>query len=350
METLRDIGSIVTYTIGIITLSLLAMATIRDIVVKFSFLNTNNPRQGRWFYNLFKPYYEIQILTHALDDMGYSNSEIASIRYAERDKFSGTLDKYYKENLIALIINYIYSLPGEKVVGSNNKKTKYYIHTMEMAHDRRNLWKLTRIMYNLIIHDNKLKGDTIDFILVPKGGNLLLARRIADEFKADLLVLKGKDEESSVKISIDDEPEIYFRINFEGGNVLLKAAEANPGKKLNGIVVDCNASGCSQVYNAIQTFAKAVDKKVINANRIEAAYVLFRVDNEDFDFGKYRLVRYFDLNEKLKEELYGYSTKNKAFDYKEKENIIIIDNFIKKMRREKKGKSKRRKLKKGSKL
>ena len=322
----------------VILTTLFAIISIRDILVKFIFpLNIINPK-WKLLYNLLKPAYEIEILKLALKDLGYPGIEVEKIINDKKNKSLESFDTY-EQHLVALIANYIYQLSGEKEYGSKSKTTKYYIHTMEMVHDRNNLTILSRIMYDLIITYKKEKhiGAT-DFVLVPKGGNLLLARRIAEEFKADLLVLKGADEESKLKISIDDDPETYFRINFEGGNVLLKKQKKTSENKLNGIVVDCNASGGSQVYNAIEQINKVIEAKVINAEYVNVAFVLFRVDDGEDEFTankKYTLKRYFDLNEELKKELFGYSASKKALVYKGKKNINIIDNFIIKLHKEK---------------
>ena len=117
----------------------------------------------------------------------------------------------------------------------------------------------------------------------------------------------------------------------------MKKAEDNSNRKLNGIVLDCNASTGLQVYNAIDTFNIMIENNIINANPIKVAYVLFRVndkisvfDDKAKNIKKYELIRFFDLDEKLKEILYDYSTKKIAIDYIVNENKIIIDEFINK--------------------
>lgn len=324
-------------TINIITafiLILLAIATLRDVIIKFNLY----PKKGflsRWF----KSNYEIQLLKDALEDMGYTKSETEEIFQISKETEKKFKELKCPEYLISLIVNYIYTLSDEKEYGNNTKhKSKYYIPTMEMVHNDDYLIMMTTIMCSLIASDEKRKKN-IDFIIVPKSGNPLLANSVAKNYKANLLVLKGKKEESSIKIAIEEDPNIYFKINFEGGNELLKRAEANPNKKLNGIVVDCNASGGAQVLDAINNFNAMVDKGVINAEYVSAAYVLFRADDSENKFdnkmintNRYRLVRYFDLNEELKCELSDYALKNKATDYINEENIKTIDGFIDKLK------------------
>ena len=335
-------------SISIIVLFILAIATIRDVVIKFGF----RPKRGflsRWFNSI----YEIQLLKDALKDMGYSESEteeIFRINKETENKFKGLKCPEY---LVSLIVNCIYTLSSEKEYGNISKqKSKYYIPTMEMVHNDEYLVILTTIMCSLIINDKERKNDTLDFIIVPKSGNPLLANSVAKRFKANLLVLKEKEEESSIKIEIEEDPIIYFKVNFEGGNELIKKADAKRNKKLNGIVVDCNASGGIQVLEVINKFNVMVEKGVINAEYVNVAYVLFRVDDSENKFDNkmintngYRLVRYFDLDETLKSELSNYASEKKAIDYSKKDNIEIIDGFINKLEQSEKMhyKSKRKK-------
>ena len=330
--------TIIKYSLDFVTLLsivgfiIMAIAALRDIFIKSGF-KPKSRFMSKWFNSI----YEIQLLEDALKDMGYSKSETKEI-FRVNKKTEGIFKKLdgCPEDLISLIVNYIYPLSGEKEYGNvTREKSGYYIHTMEMVHNKDNLKILTAIMYHLIITDDKRKGGKVNFVIVPKGGNPLLAKSVADELNADLLVLKGEQEESSLKISVADDPKVYFMINFEGGNELLKKTKEYPDKKLNGIVMDCNTSGGTQVFSALEKFNEMIDNQVINANYVKVAYVLFRADNSENKFDnekknikKYRLMRYFDLDEALKEKLYGLSKKEIALDYKEEENIKVIDNLI----------------------
>jgi len=319
-----------------ILLGFLSLTTLRDLIVKFNMISAETIKGNKILYNIFEPSYEKQILKKALSDLGFSEAEIKEVTRINK-RFIEDLKKYDKpiELLVSLIINCIYKLSDECVLSGEPFKSNYYIHTMELVHNYSNLAKMAKIMNFLILNDKKRKQKEINFIIVPKGGNPLLARHIANQRDIDLLVLKGENEESSIKVNIDRYPKDFFKVNFEGGYTLLKKAENNPHKKLNGIVLDCNASSGGQVYNAIDTFNTMVDKNVINANHIEVAYVLFRpydaksaFDDEAININKYRLERYFDLNEDLKNKLYDFSSIGNGLDYIELSNKEIIDGFI----------------------
>jgi hypothetical protein len=322
-----------------VIITLLCLISIRDLLVKFGFM----PKS--WLkYKIFQPIYEIHVIKDTI-------REIQKSIQSEDEKDNSLKEfKKYPEHLIVLIAKSIYSFGDEIEYGKEPlKKSKYYVNTMETVHNNENLEKLTKIMRALIRDDEKRKGMDIDFIIVPKDGNPFLAKRVAEEYKAVLLVLKGENDSSRVKTTGKDDPEVLFKINFEGGNELIKKAQVSQDKKLNGIVVDCNASEGNIEYNAIKEFNEMVDKKVINANHVSVAYVLFRADDGKSKFDdplendeKYRLERYFDLNEQFKQKLYDLYLKNKDIDYndvlfkKERKKIKAIDSFIKELKKDKK--------------
>jgi hypothetical protein len=319
-----------------IIIFLLCFISVRDFLVKFGIV----PKFcSKW--RIFQPNYEIHVIKDTIKEMQKTIQN-------DNEKNKNLIEfNEYQKHLIVLIAKSIYLFDHEIGYGKDRlKKSRYYVNTMEIAHNDENLEKLTKIMYALILNDKKRNIKDIDFIIVPKNGNPFLAKRVAEEYKAVLLVQKGGNDPS--RITGKDDPQVLFRINFEGGNELIKKAQASQDRKLNGIVIDCNASEGNIEYNAIKEFNEMVDKEVINANHVSVAYVLFRADDGKSKFDdtlgndeKYRLVRYFDLNESLKQELYDLYLTNKDLDYnevllkKERKKIKAIDSFIKELKKNK---------------
>jgi hypothetical protein len=281
---------------------------------------------------------------NALFELGYTDQQINEIvsgnkKIAGRLKKRGLKEEEILGSLFALMINYTYDLNAKRNYGNETlSESSYYIHTMEMVHNHDNLNKLAVIMTELI---NSGKCNP-DFIIVPKSGNPFLAKRVAEEWGIPLLVLKGSKEESSLKITIDDDAEIFFKINFEGGHELLKN-HSSRRKKLEGIVLDCNTSGGSQVYNALEMFNQVVDKGVLKADHIKDAFVLFRVDSGKNKFDDpilnvngYKLHRFVDLDEKIKGRMAELAKERPEIDYMSDDNKNAIDNLISEISQDKK--------------
>lgn len=332
--TYEYLSSVILNALGIITLFLLGLATLRDVLIKFNL----TPPKGNWGYRFFSVSYEKNIVKNALKELGYSKDKSTAIfesNESTSEEVNSNILGDSKQNLIALMANYTYKLKCEREYGSETPRlSSYYIHTMELVHNRDNLIKITNIMYDLIL--NTPKYQRFDFIIVPKGGNPLLALSVAKKFGVNLLVLKSEDDPSSLKISTEEDYEDFFRVNFEGGNELLnKKAKSN--KKLRGIVIDCNTSGGSQLYYAMDTFNKVADTKVINAHKVVFAYVLFRADDgvnkfddKALDNPEYELKRYYDFNEVIKNELYELGKKhNNKLNYITKVKKDDINAFCK---------------------
>lgn len=336
MGVIKQLIDNITSILTTLILCILSLVTLRDVMVKFGLKPKWKLLQG-WF----EANYEKEILFQVLKDLGLNQSQIGEVRKKNETLYKGYTTKkidHYEECLVALLANYTYPLLGNKEYGNETRESsQYYIHTMEMVHNEENLRRLSLIMYNLIVRD-KANSKQLDFIIVPKGGNPFLAKCVSEMLKVDLLVLKGSQEESSLKISVDEDSLTYFKINFEGGNELLKKQKSHDIKKIRGIVIDCNTSGGSQVFNAITIFNKLVEKGTLKSEYIDTAYVLFRVDDGKNKFDdkllntkNYRLIRYFDLNEKLKKQLYELGSE-KLIDYTTEENISCIKNILKQIK------------------
>lgn len=272
--------------------------------------------------------YDINIMERALIQLGYSvdlakeiTKDISALSKKVKDN-SGINAKNASEKLIVLLSKYItYFKKPINYGGKSISKSLYYINTMEISHNENDLNELTAIMLNLMI-DNNI--DMPDFIIVPKGGNLLFAQAVAKYLKAELIVVKDNEDKSTVIAPGQALSEAVIRVNFEGSYSVLNKSK-NSKKKLNGYLVDCNTSGGTQLLSAIKKFNEMIDTCNLNISKPQKAFVLFRADKDKGDIDQKfhelncKLYRYFDLDEESKGLIYKAASDAKT--RKEQENI-----------------------------
>lgn len=166
----------------------------------------------------------------------------------------------------------------------------------------------------LSIYTKKLlENGNIDFIVVPKSGNPILAKKLADMLNAICLVVKSGNDSSRVTPGEhSSNRNNSFSLNVEGFTYLQEKAKGSLAP-LNGILVDCNCSGGNGLIRTAVEFNKVVKSTGANVKPINTGMVLFRVDLNlkpgEFD-DKFKnaqvpltISRYFDLDENMKKEL-----------------------------------------------
>lgn len=299
--------------------------------------------------------YDINIMERALLQLGYSvdlakeiTDDISDLSRKIKDN-SGINEGNASEKLIILLSRYFtYFEKPINYGGKSISKSLYYINTMEISHNE----NVTSIMLNLMI-DNNI--DMPDFIIVPKGGNLLFAQAVAKCLNAELIVVKDSEDKSSVIAPGQALSEAVIRVNFEGSYSVLNKSK-NSKKKLIGYLVDCNTSGGTQLLSTLKKFNEMIDACKMNILKPQKAFVLFRADRDKGDidqkFGELncKLYRYFDLDEQSKGQIYNATIDAKTRKEKEsidkpscdvlsyyiKEDRELVDNIIAELKRNKK--------------
>lgn len=329
------ISFIKSITINNVILTILGLDTLRSVVASLGIVKRETPFLGRIIYGK----YDVIIVKEAIKELGYSPQEAEKI--TRRLKNVSSEEKYPESDtalrLIYILSKYIikfenaisYGLISEgKVLSYSN----YYINTMEAVHDSADLKDLSHIMIRLMRYK---KEDRVDFIIVPKGGNPLLAQYIANELGVSLII--AKDINDSARPQESDEMDRIGRIRYEGLNLLL---EKLPSNKLKGVIVDCNTSGGTQLATIANDFNDLVKKCNLSIYAICNCYVLFKLVKIDIRSGKEvdidkrftdincKLHRLFDLDEEDKKELYNMPS---SIDYYEAHANGVLHELKKKI-------------------
>lgn len=205
--------------------------------------------------------------------------------------------------LMHLLCEHIEKYNDELKYG-HNKKSHYYINTMEAALEE----EKRRLMCHLLsalMHSKEFEAP--DFIVVPKDGNALLAAEWTNIHKYSLGLL-ARGEKDLARAIFDGQSFASaggavlangVAENIEGLKRLLARAERCQ-KPLRGALIDCNASGGTQIISIMEEFNKNINE----CGRIEPitkAFVLFRIDTHDDIDGKfedrgYSIHRWFELS------------------------------------------------------
>lgn len=249
--------------------------------------------------------YNRVVLYEALKDLGYekTQAEIMIKRTEQITQYGGINSENVSARLLALIGRIIMKFEQSISYGGTKvAKSSYYINTMEAAQDPQKMEEMVSCM-SLLIAKNEVSNP--EFILVPKGGNPSFAKAVAEFYGCPLIIAKPDNDKSFARLSSGGRySQDLMRVNYEGSVAILKN-----GKK-RGIVLDCNASGGSQLLEVASEFNKLIDMCELDVEKINSVYVLFRVDvdheNTDQKFEDYgcKLYRYFDLSEEEKGQLY----------------------------------------------
>lgn len=192
--------------------------------------------------------------------------------------------------------------------------TSVIINTMEASLLEESCLLMAELL--LAIYTRKLlRNGQIDFVIVPKSGNPILAKKLADMLNAICLVCKS-DKDSSHVMPGEHSSNLHnsITLNIEGFTYLKSKADSSE-VPLNGILVDCNCSGGKGLLKTALEFNRVANSTGANIKPVEHGMVLFRADTDlspfDFDF-KFRnaatpltIARYVDLSEELKRRLHG---------------------------------------------
>ncbi|MCL2321559.1 MAG: hypothetical protein FWC47_05555 [Oscillospiraceae bacterium] len=293
--------------IGWIILTILAIDGIRDTIARVGWFPLNSGRISNFIYGRS----DEKIIEKALISLGYEKSEATKIKYGMTKSRINELHqmtaKICYRKLIQIIKKCLIKTPSMRYGSST---TNYYIHTMMGSQNQDILKDMSELLIHQILQDY---SDSLpDFVIVPKSGNPLLGRYVASQLRAQCILYKDPNEKSYANNPDADlgnsNPGLDFQINFEGAYYL------DEKKPLKGIVIDCNVSGGTQLYNATKAFNAIIEQMALPYQKIQNIYTLFRVDDAHMNIdtffeqnGNLKLHRIFDLTEQIKEEIANLS-------------------------------------------
>ncbi len=339
------IAKITSITFVDILTFLLTLDTLRAVL---AFLGWVNPRSkfGRIIYGK----QDTHIISAALQELGYSADSSNAIiqRMKKNAKFlsesSGITDTNAAEHLVAMLANYIVKFENKIQYGVDSiSQSNFYIDTMEIPHNERDLQEMSAIMSQLInTHRKKHRKKKPKIIATPKGGNPLFTKEVAKPMGANLILAKGKKDKSRAS-GIQENTINDFRTNYEGFWTVL-----NGEPHQSCIIVDCNTSGGSQLLDIVKNIRNLVQNEghAAKIQEPDEAYVLFRADldgeaiDQKFADVNCALIRYFDLDEATKEKLYQLKTaceaKGRRVSVYYEEDKTEINNIISSLKDNKK--------------
>lgn len=285
---------------------LLSLDSLRAVVAALGIVSPE-AKYAHWIYGKRAD----SIVLQGLKELGFHNEQADEIvkqihAVAEQQQRRDVTKENAAQYLLAILSKYtVFFDKAIQYGGNKTTQSRYYIDTMEMSHNETDLDKIVDIMSCLCAICEKKP----DIIVVPKGGNPLFARSVAQFYTAKLVVAKSKSDKSRITTS-DGNKYTDFQINYEGSWGVL----ATESSQIS-VIMDCNISGGSQLLDIIADLKKISKEPGIKIEPPQQAYVLFRADdgsgnvaNENIDqrFNNIgcQLYRFFDLDEKTKQELY----------------------------------------------
>ena len=311
---------------------LLSIDTCRAFLAACGIVPRHCPILGRIIYGKR----DEDLIKSILVQLGYDKKESNSIlRKLTNKKDEGKIKlKNPAGYLLNILAQYTAEFESEISYGSmaTDKKTsysRYYVSTMDAVHDAENLKYLTIIMANLI---DRYHSKKLDFIIVPKGGNPILAQSVASQLGIDLVIAKDQNDSARPPQSgAKNDKKLLFEIRYEG---VKKIVEKDKRKKV-GILLDCNTSGGTQLRAIVEEFNDFINNEKCNIEPISEVFVLFKLVKKDENGKNFenlfsdigcKLYRYFDLDESDKASLINIP----EYDYySNSENIDILLNNIK---------------------
>lgn len=289
-------------TAGQIVLLILAIDTIRAVIASTGIV----PRSLKFWGRLVYGKNDDGIVARAFEELGYptmlARKEHQTLKSHIR-KMKGT-SSVTQDNapvyLILLLAKYCTQFSQNVSYGGNTiSKSRYYLNTMEMAHDKDDLKTMNDIMVMLL---NSVDRKKPDVVIAPKGGNPLFAAEVAEHLDRPLLIAKGEHEKS--KVSSHSLME-HYQINYEGSGNLRNLTQTQ-----TCVIIDCNISGGHQLRAIVEDLNKLVQQGVTNIAKAKHVFVLFRADDRHENVEKtfsdlgVSLHRYFDLDEEIKEKIW----------------------------------------------
>lgn len=291
-----------------IILTILGLDTIRAFLASTGIVDRNMPVIGRILYGK----YAEDTLVSALKSLGYGKKETKSIIARMKNQKKDVNDfpkKITAGQLLNILSKYTIEFQNEISYGMIAKEkrvsySKYYINTMDAVHNNSTLDDLVLCMTRLI----KKHAHKVDYIIVPKGGNPLLAQRLAEKLDIGLVIAKDQNDSARPPESGGiEEKEKIFAIRYEGIKDILEKNRA--GKKQKGILIDCNTSGGTQLLNIVKEYNSYIQEGYEGISPISKVFVLFKLVKIDpatkqevkidqtFHDINCTLYRFFDLDE-----------------------------------------------------
>jgi hypothetical protein len=216
-------------------------------------------------------------------------------------------DDSVKIQLLMFIRNICESFKDQRRYGGTSTPyfSHYYIDTLSAALNSENLELMSRLLRHLVMQRPD-DSTPVDFVLVPKSGNVLLGHKLA-QLLGCRCIYRKEPQNPSRSNAKDETKESDSLVNLEGLASLL--IEADKRKvPMTGIAIDCNCSGGGSIIAAIQEWNWAATMHSKNISPVNEAFVLFRPDRtpikrETPEGVAVSIKRYFDLSELQKKEL-----------------------------------------------
>lgn len=322
-----------------VLLGLLTLDTIRAVIAMLGWVKPES--KIAW---IIYGRYDKNLIISALQDMGYSHEKREKIIRgmkkiaADARRQTGVVEHDVDVQLIILLAKYIEKFPdGIRFSEESVSESHYYVDTMEISHDEKDL----RIMHTIMLHliqKNRMLQKIPSAIISPKSGNPVFAQTLATTLGSQLLIAKSESDPSRVSSYGSNTTEL-FKINYEGSWKVLRSSN-----NFDCIILDCNTTTGGQLIEIIAELNGVIQEQgnAIKIKRPQQAFVLFCADKNGEDIDKkfkshgITLHRYFDLDENTKEMLYALKTRceveKRAPNYfidKDKQDAIEILNKLK---------------------
>lgn len=313
----------------------LGINTLRSILAYSGWLK--NTRFANLVHDFISDEQSEKLIKNTLEEVGIRDSKHNALKNLNRHNIVSPVsfnNTQQLENLIVLLSKYTYKTDETIVYGKNTPtKTSYYVNTMDASLNKSDNEVMCNLARQLMVYMYQ-KHQRPDFVVVPKMGNPTFVTEFAKQGNILCLLRKADADHSRVKFEKHGNTASSI-VNLEGAYHLQQLAEKST-VPLYGVVLDCNCSGGSSLLRTATEFNKIIREKTLNIIPIDHAYVLFRPDteidvNKKFKEKDVELIRYFDLNEDIKKQLFelkleleknNFEVHKKACE-KKIENIII---------------------------
>jgi hypothetical protein len=298
-------------TIALI-LILLFLGTLRSAIAYLGL--TRGTRLEKYFYDQTHEKLASIAVAKTFEELGITSSSKSSMKLICPQIIRNVrlLDETQnlKKLMVLLAIN---CHPCLSIYGKDTPvHTSVIINTMEASLLDQSCELMAELL--LAIYTKKLLSHgQIDFVVVPKSGNPLLAKKLADMLNAICLVCKSERDSSRVMPeNHSSNSNSNFSLNVEGFTYLKSKADAS-SHQLSGILIDCNCSGGNGLIRTADEFNRIVQATGANVKPLRDGMVLFRVDltltPSEFDRKFHEaesplsITRYIDLDEHMKAAL-----------------------------------------------
>ena len=303
-----------------IILGFLAVETILKVLRNTGLFPRDN-KLFSWLYND----YDKELLKKVFLDLGYSErkaqNNIQKLKKGRRQNGIIADEDKIVDKLLFIIGQFTTKFQNAIGFGEGKKsnKSNYYINTMEAVQNTAIKEELANYLLQLVL--DKEQENSVDFVLVPKGGNPLLGLKLAEALNCELLIGKDSNDSAQAKVLTNQENQNGIEVDnynrsllrYEGCQRLLNMP-VRKGKKLYGIAVDDNTAGGSLLLSVADGFNNLIDSQASNIEKIKNCYVLFKlvkiINNKEVNIDQkfqdrgLKLYRYFDLSEEDKKNIY----------------------------------------------